>query len=111
MAKVAVIATLDTKGTEAGFLRSCLEELGHEALIMDTGLLGEPLILPDISRQELMGLAGADDLDALRREGKAALMAAMTRGLREAVVKLQREGEIPGALSLGGGQGTAISAA
>ncbi|MBS6953172.1 MAG: Tm-1-like ATP-binding domain-containing protein [Enterocloster asparagiformis] len=111
MAKVAVIATLDTKGTEAGFLRSCLEELGHEALIMDTGLLGEPLILPDISRQELMGLAGADDLDALRREGKAALMAAMTRGLREALVKLQREGKIQGALSLGGGQGTAISAA
>ena len=30
MARVAVIATLDTKGGEAEFLRSCLEELGHD---------------------------------------------------------------------------------
>ena len=111
MARVAVIATLDTKGGEAEFLRSCLEELGHEALILDTGLLGPPRIAPDISRHEILKLAGVEDLEALRPNGKTALMDAMTGGLRDMAVKLQSEGKIQGVLSLGGGQGTAVSAA
>lgn len=111
MARVAVIATLDTKGGEAEFLRSCLEELGHEALILDTGLLGPPRIAPDISRHEILKLAGVEDLETLRPNGKTALMDAMTRGLRDMAVKLQSEGKIQGVLSLGGGQGTAVSAA
>ena len=52
-----------------------------------------------------------EDLEALRPSGKTALMDAMTRGLRVMAVKLQSEGKIQGVLSLGGGQGTAVSAA
>ncbi|SVE54084.1 uncharacterized protein METZ01_LOCUS506938, partial [marine metagenome] len=34
---IAVLATLDTKGQEASFLREQLEKLGSSALVIDIG--------------------------------------------------------------------------
>ena len=39
---IAVLATLDTKGQEAEFLREQLKALGSRALVVDMGVLGEP---------------------------------------------------------------------
>ena len=111
MAEIAVIATLDTKGAEADFLRKCLAGLGHRAVILDTGMLYEPSVRPDITRQEIIAMAGAGELEQLRPRGKAAMMEAMTRGLKAMLVKLYREKRIRGVLSIGGGQGTAMATA
>lgn len=43
MARVAVLATLDTKGPEAAYLRDGLREHGLDPLVVDCGILGEPL--------------------------------------------------------------------
>ncbi len=40
---VLLIGTLDTKGPEVDYLRSRLHALGVPTLVMDTGILGEPL--------------------------------------------------------------------
>ena len=42
---VLLIGTLDTKGPEVDYLRSRLHALGVPTLVMDTGILGEPLSL------------------------------------------------------------------
>lgn len=109
MAVIGIIATLDTKGPETEFLREKIEEAGHQALILDSGMLYEPAIRPDISRHEILRLGGIEDLEASRKEGKAVLQRAMTRGLCAMLQKLYAEKRIQGVLSVGGGQGTAMS--
>ena len=40
---IAVLATLDTKGAEAQFVRDRLRAMGSQALILDLGVVGSPL--------------------------------------------------------------------
>ena len=63
---VAIVGTLDTKGEEIDYLRSLIEKRGHRVITADTGILGEPLIQPDISRYKL-AIAGGADIDLLRK--------------------------------------------
>ena len=109
MAVIGIIATLDTKGPETGFLKEKIEEAGHKALILDSGMLFEPAIEPDITRHEILALGGIPDLEAARPQGKAYLQHGMTKGLQAMVKKLYEEGRIQGILSVGGGQGSAMS--
>ena len=40
---IALIGTLDTKGEEIAYVRDRLRALGARPLVIDTGILGEPL--------------------------------------------------------------------
>ena len=44
---IALIATLDTKGKEAQFIKKVISSRGHDVIIIDTGLLGN-LFLKEI---------------------------------------------------------------
>ena len=57
---VVLVGTLDTKGREYGFLFDRIREQGVAVLVVDAGILGEPLIEPDVTRQEVAAAAGAD---------------------------------------------------
>jgi uncharacterized protein (UPF0261 family) len=106
---IAILATLDTKGDEAGFVREQLEKLGSRALLVDMGVVGTPAIDPDViglTREEI-ALAGGTPLEELlrnpTREAAAPVMiAGTTRLLRERV----DAGTVHGLLGLGGFQGT-----
>ena len=39
---IIVLATLDTKGREAQYLRESIEGGGHQVLVIDTSVTGEP---------------------------------------------------------------------
>ena len=47
MATVVLVGTLDTKGTEYGWLRDQVRELGCEVVLIDAGI-GEPQIEADV---------------------------------------------------------------
>lgn len=47
MAVIAVIATLDTKGAEAAFLKQTIEKMGCSVLLIDSGMGAAPTITPD----------------------------------------------------------------
>ncbi len=104
---IAILATLDTKGTEADYVRQQLEALGSRALIVDMGVVGDATSPADITRDEVARAGGtplAELLDDPSREVAAPVMAAgATRILREKV----DAGEVHGILGLGGFQGTA----
>jgi uncharacterized protein (UPF0261 family) len=112
MAKtVALLGALDTKGAEYGFVKECIEARGHKTLLVDVGVLGPPVIEPDVSRREVAEAAGAD-ADALagkRDRGEA--VAAMARGAETLVPKLYAEGRFDGILAMGGGGGTSVACA
>ena len=46
---ILLIATLDTKGVEAGYIKKIIESMGHKVIIADDGVLGEPQLEADIS--------------------------------------------------------------
>ena len=103
--RIAILCTLDTKGEHAAFTKSILEGRGHDAVLIDIGILGEPGLPPIISRGELASAAGVDldKLIALKNRGEA--LAAMSAGAVSVVTTLYHEGTLDGILGLGGGWG------
>lgn len=106
---VLILATLDTKGEEALFLKREIEGKGLWTMTMDVGLKGEPYFEPEIPRQEVARAVSqtVEGLLAVRDEAKA--MGEMARGAERIVSKLQKEGTIDGAIAVGGTIGTALA--
>ena len=111
MPVVLLIGTLDTKGQEYAYVRDRIRAAGHDTLVMDLGILGEPAFTPDIPAAEV-ARAGGGDLDALRARGdRGAAVEVMQRGACALVPTLFADGRFDGVLGLGGGGGTAMIAA
>ena len=110
MPTVVLLGTLDTKGEEYGFLRRRVLEEGVDALLVDTGVLGSPLVEPDISREQVAKAAGADVGELAASEDRGAAVESMAKGAAEIVQKLFAEGRLDAVLALGGSGGTAIAA-
>ena len=108
MKTVLVVATLDTKGTEVAFCRDRIEALGAEALLLDGGVLGEPTIKPDITREEVAAAAGTtiEQVRKIPAEGDAIGLQAQGAGV--IALRLHKEGKIHGVLGIGGGMGTVL---
>ena len=58
-ATVVLVGTLDTKGQEYAFLRDRIREAGAEVLLVDTGILGEPLVPAEPQAKCLAGTTAA----------------------------------------------------
>jgi uncharacterized protein (UPF0261 family) len=111
MPVVLLIGTLDTKGQEYAYVRDQIRAAGHDTIVMDLGILGEPFFAPDIPAAEV-ARAGGSDLDALRAKGdRGAAVEVMQRGVCALVQTLFADGRFDGVAGLGGGGGTAMIAA
>src|SRR3989442_3433801 len=111
MATIAILGTMDSKGTEHAFVTERIRERGHRAFIIDVGTLGEPNLKPDITRDEVAA-AGGIDLAALQgRQDRGESVAAMSHAAPVVLSKLVADKKIDGVISLGGGGGTAIGTA
>jgi uncharacterized protein (UPF0261 family) len=108
---VHLLATLDTKGPEAAFVREHLRRLGARTTVVDTGCLGEPAFAADVPREDVFRAAGTT-LAAVRAKGdrgQAVNLAA--QGAVALVKRRHAAGELAGVLGLGGGAGTTIGTA
>ncbi len=108
---VFLLATLDTKGDEAGFVRDRLVELGVRVTVVDTGCLGTPAWPPDIPRQAVFQAAGADWQAIARAGDRGQAVTLAAAGAAECVRAAFRRGEVDGVLALGGSAGTTIGTA
>ena len=108
---VLIIATLDTKGPEAAYIRDGLNRLGIKTTVIDTGILGEPLdITPDISHEELAKFGGIT-LHELQNSGtRGRAVEQMRRFVIDKVQDLYSKGEVLGAIGIGGAEGSVMSA-
>lgn len=105
---VYLIATLDTKGNEAGYVRDRLTELGLKICVVDAGSLGEPTLAADISREAVFEAAG-QSLNEIRQQadrGHAVTQACI--GVANLIARAYAKGEVQGVLGLGGSAGTNI---
>lgn len=108
---VYLIGTLDTKGTEIGYVRDRLIEFGVTVRVVDAGCLGEPTIAADITRQAVFEAAGQSlaQIRQLGDRGQAVTQAAA--GTANLIAEACAKGEVDGVLSLGGSAGTTIGTA
>lgn len=108
MATVVLLGTLDTKGLEYGFLRRQVQAAGCDTILIDAGILGDPQVSADISREEVAAAAG-EDLAGLAAAGdRGAAVAAMARGAEKVLARLFGDGLLHGLLGMGGSGATSL---
>ncbi|MCS6849995.1 MAG: Tm-1-like ATP-binding domain-containing protein [Gemmataceae bacterium] len=108
---VLLIGTLDTKGEEVGFVRDQLRLAGVEVCVVDAGVLGPPLISPDIPREEVFRAAGTTFDAVLQARDRGQAVEAAARGAARLAVERFQQGLVEGVLGLGGSAGTTIATA
>jgi len=109
--KIVVIGTLDTKGPETGFVRDEVVRHGHTPLVIDPGILGEPAIPADITRQEVAQAGGHELADLIALGDRQHCQQVMIDGLVKVVSHLNQENQVDGVVAVGGAQGTAMATA
>lgn len=108
---IVILATLDTKGPEADYLRTQVEARGDRAIVIDTGLVGEPKARADIPRSTVAEAGGRTLAALLEHPTRDEAAPVMTLGATRIVSKLVAEGKAHAILSIGGTQGTTLSTA
>src|SRR5712692_6354458 len=94
-ATVVLLGTLDTKGVEYAYFRDRILECGVDVFVIDAGVLGEPAVVrPDITRQEVARVAGANVEELAATGDRGAALEAMARGAAEIVKRLHAEGRL-----------------
>jgi uncharacterized protein (UPF0261 family) len=107
---VALVGTLDTKGTEYAFVRDRLHAAGVDTLVVDVGVLGEPAFAADVGRTEVAAAAGADLAKLAEDRDRGAAVTAMAEGAAKVLARLHADGKVDGALALGGTGGSSVAA-
>ena len=106
---IVVLATLDTKGHEAQFVREQIERLGEKALIVDVGVVGKPAIEADVSRQAVAEAGGTPLANLLENPDREVAAPVMAEGATQIIAQLVEQGKVHGILSMGGTQGTTLA--
>lgn len=108
---VVVVGTLDTKGREIRYLSNHIRAAGVATLVVDSGILGDPVAVePDVGHEEVAKAAGST-LSALRILGaRGAAIEVMAQGLRRVVGDLYRQGRLNAIIALGGAEGAIMAA-
>jgi len=106
---VAILATLDTKGKEAEYLRKQIEKYGVYAVVIDAGVVGRPEGQADITREEVARAGGGTLSEMLKNPSRETAAPVMAEGATVIVTKMVKEKKVHGIVSMGGTQGTTLS--
>ena len=103
---VAVLATLDTKGPEAAYVRERIVALGGQALLIDMGVVGEPGTRPDVPREAVAAAGGTPLKELLAAPTRQKASPVMVAGATAILTDLVARGRVHAVLGFGGTQGT-----
>jgi uncharacterized protein (UPF0261 family) len=108
---IIMVSTLVTKGSEAAFLKTFIQERGHRVILLDTNTGGEASLLPDISAKDV-AKAGGGEIEVIRKmKDTEKASAIMIEGAIKKVKSLLEKGELDGIISFGGASNTAMATA
>lgn len=105
---VYVVATLDTKGTEAALVRDLLVTQGVPTKLVDTGCLGTPQVPADITREQVFEAAGTSLATMLAQGDRGEAVSRAAQGAARLIERFHTQGQVAGVIGLGGGAGTTI---
>jgi len=106
---IVVLATLDTKGHEAHYMREQIEAMGHQALVVDTGVVGTPATKADVTREEVAEAGGTPLKQLLANPDREVAAPVMADGASKIVVDLAAKDKVHAIVAMGGTQGTTLS--
>lgn len=108
---ILLLGTMDTKGSEFGYVKEKITEKGHNSIVLDAGVLGTPLLEPDISHEEVAQAAGTSIHNLVSQGKEGVAIDLMTKGASSIVQGLYDSGKFDGILALGGSMGTSLASA
>lgn len=110
MKTVAIVATCDTKGREAQYIRSLIEKHGLRGWVIDCGILRDPVgVVPDTSRHQVAQAAGYTIDELIARGSRGAAVNGMIEGIGKVVERMSNEGKIDALIAIGGAEGAIIA--
>ncbi|MBT4906130.1 MAG: Tm-1-like ATP-binding domain-containing protein [Rhodospirillaceae bacterium] len=107
---VAILVTMDTKAPEALFVASCLEKAGTTPWIVDLSLMPHESTGADMTGGDVAE-AGGHSWDDLAKMDRRAASDAMLEGAIKVVRGRFDDGQLEGAIGLGGANGTTMACA
>lgn len=108
---IALIGALDSKGDEFAFVKAAIESRGHQVLMINTGVIGEPAFAPDISATQVADAGGVALQELLDEADRGHAIDIMTKGAAAITKTLFSQGKFDGVLGMGGSAGTIIATA
>ena len=111
MASVFLVATLDTKGREAAFVRDLLTSWGVPVTLVDAGSLGASAVVADVPRERIFELARTTAEAVAKNADRGEAVTKAAEGAARLVREAHARGEVAGILGLGGSAGTTIGTA
>ncbi len=109
---IAIIATCDTKGEEALYLKQRVESYNMRGLVVDSGILGVPVFVePDATRDDVVEYSGFTIQELVEAGSRGAAVEKMRDCIQAYVKKLHEEGAIQGLIAIGGAEGSVIARA
>jgi uncharacterized protein (UPF0261 family) len=108
MSTVVLVGTLDTKGEEYAYLADRVRDHGVDVVLVDAGIMGEPLTTPDVTRGEVAAAAGADVGDLAAAGDRGVAVDTMGRGAAVVEQRLREEGRLDAIGGLGGSGGSSL---
>jgi uncharacterized protein (UPF0261 family) len=106
---VLIIATLDTKGPEALFVKKLIEGTGLRTLVMDIGTTGKSSFRADIPSHDVAKAASRTLPELLSFNDEAKAMAEMAKGAESIIQGIFENGAFDGVIALGGSMGTSLA--
>lgn len=107
---VVVVGALDTKGPEFAYLAAQLRRHAVQPLMVDFGVVGEPMFAPQIGASEVAAAADADLATLRVAADRGAALATMARGAATVVRNLYANGRLDGIIGMGGSGGSSVIA-
>ena len=103
---IAVLATMDSKGAEADFIRQEIEALGEEALLVNIGVVGPAAFPVHIDTGTVIRTGGGDPDALLQSPTREGVGPYLVQGAKKILLDLVLENKIHALLAMGGTQGT-----
>jgi uncharacterized protein (UPF0261 family) len=107
--QIILVATLDTKGEPAQYLKECIEAINHPVLLLDINTGGEPTAVPDISAETVAAAGGGDIHEIRASRDTRKVTPIMIRGAIAIVLEMLGDGRFGGIVSFGGASGAIVA--
>ncbi len=109
MKTILIIGTYDTKNDELEYIQKVIHSQGAETLAMDVSILGDPKMLTDYSKHEVIEAGGNSIKDAIDADNENKAMQMMAKGCTKLTQDLCANGKFDGVIILGGSMGTDLA--
>jgi len=106
---IVLLASLDTKAPEAGYLRGRIEEQGLDVILIDIGYGGPARLEATVTAGEVAAAAGTDVAAIRARVDTGEASSLMMNGAIVVVSDLVRRGGCDGIISFGGVSNTTVA--